>query len=374
MKITLKEAVARKDLREFAKFPNDLYKSNDYFVPQIVSMDLDTFDPKKNAAFEVCEGKYWLALDESGKTVGRVAAIINHSYNEKTGKKYCRFGWIDFIESQEVVHALLDKVHQYAEQKGMEEIVGPMGFLEFDVMGVLVEGFDQIPTAYGKYNAPYYERLIMNEGYVPDHDYVEYRVTVPDDISRYVRMSEIVAQRTGLHEGNYSSMKELMDKYIDGVFSVLNKTYSVLNGFSELTKGQCDDLVRHFVPNLSLEYISVIVNDDDEVVGFGVCMPSMARALQKAKGSLFPFGWYHILKALRKNDILDTLLIAIDNDYKERGVTAMIMAKIGKAIMKNGIKYIETTRELEDNRSVQNLWGRFERRLHKRARVYSKRV
>ncbi|MBR5176364.1 MAG: N-acetyltransferase [Bacteroidales bacterium] len=374
MTISIKEVTDKRGLRRFVHFPNELYKGNKYYVPQIESMDMDTLTPAKNKAFEVCEGKYWLAMDDKGKVVGRIAGIINHKYNKKVGQKICRFGWIDFIESQEVASALLAKVEEYAENQGMDVVEGPVGFLEFDVAGVLVEGYDQIPTAYGKYNYPYYEPMILKEGYVKSTDFVEYRITVPDDISRYIRLSKVIGERYGLKEAKYSGKKELVRKYVDGIFDVMNKCYSPLHGFSELSPAQCDDLKNQFIGNLNLEFISVIVDNNDKVVGFGITLPSLSLALQKAKGHLFPFGFIHILHALRKNDTIDALLIAILPEYQDKGVNALIVSKIGQGMQKNGIKYVESTRELEDNHNVQNIWGRFEHHLHKRARVYIKQL
>ena len=372
MAITIKEVTLRQDLRRFVRFPNELYAGNEYYVPQIESMDMDTLTPSKNRAFEVCDGKYWLAIDDKGKVVGRIAGIINHKYNKKVGKKICRFGWIDFIESQEVVSALLGKVEEYGRDMGMEMVEGPVGFLEFDVSGVLVEGFDQIPTAYGKYNYPYYEPMILKEGYQKETDFVEYRITVPDNIDRYTRFADMVGQRYNLREGDYKTKKQLLKKYADGIFGVMNACYSKLHGFSELSPAQCEDLKNQFFPNLSLDYVSVIVDKDDKVVGFGITLPSLSLALQKAKGHLFPFGFIHILRALKKNDTIDALLIAILEEYQDKGVNAMIISKIGKGMHKNGIRYVESTRELEETHGVQNLWGRFEHHLHKRARIYTK--
>ena len=372
MGVIIKQVTDRKELRRFAKFPNDLYRGNKFFVPQIVSMDMDTFDPRKNRAFEVCEGEYWLAQDETGKVVGRIAGIINHKYNEKVGQKICRFGWIDFIDSQEVASALLAKVEEYARNKGMDFVEGPVGFLEFDVAGVLVDGFDQIPTAYGKYNDPYYEPRILKEGYTKSTDFVEYLITVPENVDRYIKLGELVGERYGFRQAEFKNKKELVRKYVDGIFSCLNRCYSPLHGFSELTPAQCEDLKNQFISNLQLDFVSVVVDKDDKVIGFGITLPSLSKALQKANGSLFPFGFIHILRALKKNDTIDALLIAILPEYQDKGVNSMIFSKIGGGMIKHGIKYVESTRELEDNHSVQNIWGRFEHHLHKRARVYIK--
>lgn len=372
--IQIKEVTSRKELKAFVHFPNALYKGNPYYVPQIESMDLDTLTPAKNHAFEVCEGKYWLAYNEKGEIVGRVAGIINNQYNSKSGEKICRFGWIDFIDDRNVSKALMDTVEQYAREKGMEMMSGPMGFLEFDAAGVLVEGFDKLPTAYGKYNAPYYEGHLTALGYAKEADYVEYLIKVPEVIpDRYARMAELVSVKNSLHQAPFSNRKEL-EPYLDGVFKCLNSAYADLHGFSELSPGQCEDLKKQFVTNINVDYASVVLDSEDEVIGFGVALPSLAKAMQKAKGRLFPFGWMHLLKALKQNDTIDLLLIAISEKYKNKGVNAMIFHKFAQGITKNGVKYIESTRELEDNTSVQNLWRYLEHDLTKRERTYNKKI
>lgn len=374
MNITIKEVTTKKMLKDFVRFPNTLYKGNPYYVPQIESMDYATLSPDKNRAFEVCEGKYWLAYNEKEIVVGRIAGIINHQYNEKVGAKICRFGWMDFIDSEEVVDKLLETVEGYARQNGMEIMNGPTGFLEFDAAGVLVEGFDKLPTAYGKYNAPYYERHLLNYGYRKDTDFVEYLINVPTVVpENFTRVAEILPKRYGLRVLELNSKKEMLP-YADSVFECMNRCYSKLHGFSELSPGQCDDLKKQFIPNLNLDYVTIIVDAEDKVVAFGVAMPSLSKAMQKAKGHLFPCGWYHILKALRKNDTIDSLLIAIDDQYKNKGLNAIIFEKVARNSIKNGVKYVESTRHLEENIPVQNLWNRFEHKLHKRARVYMKNL
>lgn len=374
MNITVKKVRNRRDLRKFVHFPNELYKDNPYYVPQIESMDRDTLTPSKNHAFEVCEGQYWLAFDEKDCVVGRVAAIINRRYNEKVGEKICRFGWIDFIDDYEVSEALMHAVEGYAKEKGMDIVSGPTGFLEFDAAGVLVEGFDQLPTAYGKYNAPYYEKHLLALGYKKEIDFVEFRIIVPDVIpERYARMAKMVAEKYNLHQAPLSERNDI-DPYLDGVFKCLNAAYSNLHGFSELTPGQCEDLKKQFLTNINVDYISIVLDSDNTVVGFGVALPSLSKAMQKAKGSLFPFGFVHLLKALKHNDTIDLLLIAINEQYQSKGVNAMIFDKFAQGITKNGIKYIESTRELEDNTEVQNLWHPFDHYIHKRARVYIKNI
>ncbi len=372
MNVTIKEVKTKRDLRKFVHFPNELYKDNPYYVPQIESMDRDTLTPSKNHAFEVCEGKYWLALDEKGHVVGRVAAIINHRYNEKAGEKICRFGWIDFIDHRDVSEALMHAVEAYAKEKGMNVVSGPTGFLEFDAAGILVEGFDQLPTAYGKYNDPYYEYHLWALGYRKEVDFVEYRILVPEVIpERYARMAKLVSEKYNLRQAPLLKHSDI-NLYVDGIFQCMNAAYSSLHGFSELTPGQCEDLKKQFLSNVNVDFLSVILDAQDEVIGFGVAMPSLSQAMQKAKGKLFPIGFIHILKALKHNDTIDLLLIAIDERYQNKGVNAMIFDKFAKGITKNGIKYIESTRELEDNNDVQNLWNHLDHYIHKRARVYRK--
>ncbi len=374
MAVIIKEVKSLKDLRRFARFPNVLYRKEKYYVPQLVGADMDTLSPGKNKAFEVCEGKYWLALDERGKTVGRIAGIINHRYNDKVKKKFCRFGWIDFIDSQEVVDRLFDTVEAYAREKGMEIVEGPTGFLEFDVAGVLVDGFDKIPTAYGKYNAPYYEPRILARGYSKAEDYVEYLVNVPQDDEKYARAAKLISERYGLREAPIRRGRKDAEPYLDGVYHVLNEAYSGIHGYSELTPAQWEDLKRQFISRLNFDYVSIILDEDDKVAAFGVCLPSLSKAIQKVKGHLFPFGFVELLRALRHNDTADALLIAVGDRYKEKGVTAMIMDKMLRGFRKHGIKYLESTRELERNISVQNLWNKLDHELIKRARIYNKQI
>ena len=374
MDVTIKEVRTKSDLRKFVHFPNELYKDNPYYVPLIESMDRDTLMPSRNHAFEVCEGKYWLAFDEKGRVVGRVAGIINRRYNRKVKERICRFGWIDFVDNRDVSEALMRVVEIYAQGKGMNIVSGPTGFLEFDPAGVLVEGFDQLPTAYGKYNAPYYRNHLLALGYRKEVDFVEYRILVPDVIpDRYARMAKLVSEKYCLHQAPLLKHSDIKP-YIDGVFQCMNAAYSKIHGFSELTSGQCKDLKKQFLSNVNVDFLSIILDADDKVVGFGVAMPSLSKAMQKANGKLFPFGFVHVLKALKHNDTLDLLLIAIDEHYQNKGVNAMIFDKFAQGITKNGIKYIESTRELEDNTDVQNLWRLFDHTIHKRARVYRKNI
>jgi GNAT superfamily N-acetyltransferase len=306
--------------------------------------------------------------------VGRIAGIVNRQYNAKTGIAYARFGFMDFVDDDAVVDALFDTVEAWAREKGMTKMNGPLGFLEFDASGVLVAGFDELPTAYGKYNHPYYEKQLLRRGYVKDTDWVEYSVKLPDNVEDlFSRPAQLIARRFHLHQADISTKQKMVD-YFPACTKVLNETYRNLHGFSELTKEQVDDLIHQFVPNLNTDFVSIILNEQDIPVAFGIAMPSLSRAMQKCHGKLFPFGFLHILHAIKHNDTLDLLLIGISEEYQGRGLNAMIFDKVAPAIKRYGIKYLETTRELEDNSSVQNMWNRFETRLHKRARCYVKDI
>ena len=370
MKVTIKEVVTREDLKQFVHYPNELYKSNPYYVPTLEAGDLDVLDPKKNHAFEFCEGKYWLALGPDGRIAGRIAGIINRQYNRKTGTDFARFSFLTFIDDEEVVDALFNTAEAWAREKGMKVMTGPVGFLEFDAAGVLVEGFDQLPTAYGNYNSPYYEPHLLRRGYRKDTDWIELRITLPDDVDvRFGRMAELVASRCKLHQADIHTKKQMVS-YFPECARVLNEAYRNIHGFSELSQGQIDDLMDQFVPNLNPEFVSIILDENEQVVAFGIVMPSLSKAMQKTGGKLFPFGFPHILRALHRNDTLDLLLIGIVDAYKNKGVNAMIFHKLSQGAKRYGIRYLETTRMLEDNTDVQNMWNRFEHRLHKRARSY----
>ncbi|MCQ2084300.1 MAG: N-acetyltransferase [Bacteroidaceae bacterium] len=370
MKVTIREVAGRKELRRFVDFPNRMYRNNPYYVTQLVKADMDALNPKTNHAFEVCEVCAWMAFDENGQAVGRIAGIINRSFNEKNNLKRARFSYVDFIDDKDVVDALLDTVEDWARKKGMTELCGPEGMLEFDVAGVLVQGFDKLPTAYGKYNFPYYESHFIRRGYVKETDWIESVITIPEDLpEQFYSASEIIPQRLGIRLVNFHSKKELMP-YVPAVFDLMNRSYSKLYGFSELTQGQKDDLAKQFIPNVNVNLVKVVLDSNDNVIAFCIWMPSLSRALQKCHGRLFPFGFIHILRALRHNDRLDTLLVGIDEEYRNKGLTAIMFAKMWPVLQKLGVRYMETTRELENNISVQNLMLKFDYETCKRARCY----
>lgn len=374
MKVTVRQVSKKRELRQFVRFPNLLYKDNPYYVPQLEQADLEALDPKRNHAFEVCEACYWMAFNVDGKAVGRIAGIVNHAYNAKTGLKQARFSYLDFIDDNDVVDALFSSLETWARSKGMTVLSGPEGFLEFDVAGVLVEGYDKLPTAYGKYNHPYYETQMLRCGFVKQMDWIESVITRPDELpAAYEKALRIVPERTGLKLMSVKSKKELKP-YIPQVFNLMNRAYSKISGYSELTQGQKDDLLKQFIPNVNLDFFRFMLNPQGQMVAFCIWMPSLSKALQKCHGRLFPFGFIHILHALRHNDRMDTLLVGVDEEYRNMGLYAVMFASMWPGLEKMGIRYLETTRELEDNNGVKNLMNRFEYETVKRARCYTKPI
>ncbi|MCK4678163.1 MAG: N-acetyltransferase [Bacteroidales bacterium] len=373
MKITIKEISTKNELKKFIKFPNKLYSHNKFYIPALHSKEMQTFTQENNPAFEFCEVKFWLAY-RNNEIVGRVAGIINHNYNKKINKKYVRFGWIDFIENVNVLQHLCNAVETWAKQNNAEYIHGPLGFSSFDSSGILIEGFNELPTSFAHYNYPYYSKLIEKLGYKKDIDWVEYNVKVPKSVpENYIKIAGLIKKKHTLHSAELKNKKNIL-KYSDEIFQLLNVEYKQLYAFSELTKKQIEELKKQFIPILRLEYLSIILDSEDKVVGFGICMPSLSKALQKSNGRLFPFGFLRIMYALRKNHTVDSLLIAIQKKYRGKGVNAIIFNDLGRAFLKNGITNIESTRELESNFNISNLWNKFEYRQHKRTRCYIKKL
>ncbi|MEN8249916.1 MAG: hypothetical protein ABFS32_13365 [Bacteroidota bacterium] len=372
MAITIQELTnSKKDLLRFIRFSDSLFKDVKYYVPPLHKSELKTMLIDQNPAYEFCEARFWL-LYKDNVLKGRIAGIINHRYNDKTGVKYLRFGWLDFSNDITVLEALLNTVENWGKEIEAEKLHGPLGFSSFDASGILVEGFEELPTSFARYNPPYYSEMLEQLGYKKEVDWVEHRISVPDEIpEKYTRISDVIKDRYGLISVPLRKAKDLM-QYGDQIFDLLNVEYADLYSFSQLTQRQINDIKIQFSTILNLEYVSVVTNKDNEVVGFGFCIPSLSKALQKSKGKLYPFGILRIMKALRSNDTVDSLLIAVAKEYQEKGVSAIIFNDVGNGFVRNGIKHVESNRELEDNLSVNNLWNKLESRQHKRARSYVK--
>lgn len=368
-------APLKKELKKFINFGIDLYKGNDCYVPPLVGEEIETLLPDKNPAFDFCEAQSFMAYRD-GKPVGRITGIINRAVNLKTGKRTARFGFVEFIDDPEVVDKLFHAVEHWAREHGMKEIIGPMGFTDMDHEGMLVEGFDELGTMATIYNHDYYPRHMVRMGYHKDVDWVEFRMTVPDKVpDKYMRIAEIVRKKYNLRCLHYKSRKKLKDDYGIALFELINEAYDELYGYSPLTKKQINYYIDKYLGVLRLDCICVIVDSEDKLVGVGISIPSFSRALQKSGGKIFPFGWIHLLKAMKgKNDIVDLMLVAIKPEYQNKGVNALLFADLLPTYIKNGYKWAESNLELEDNTSVQLQWQYFERRQHRRRRAYKKKL
>lgn len=374
--IQIKRVETKKDLKRFIEFHYDLYKGNPYDVPNLYSDEVNTLSKNKNAAFDFCEAEYYLALKE-GKIVGRVAAIINHKANEKWKKKDVRFGWIDFIDDIEVSRALFEAVEEYGRKKGMNDIVGPLGFTDMDPEGMLTWGFDKLGTMATIYNYEYYpQHMEKLGGWEKDNDYVEYYLVVPEKSpEKYTKIAEMVEKRYNLHVRKLTKKDIFQGGYGKKLFDLINLTYSDLYGFSELTDRQIDQYVKMYFPFADLNLVTVIEdgNKDNQLAGLGITIPSLSHALQKCRrGRLFPFGWWHLLRAIKfhKTDGVDLLLMGFLPEYRSKGANALLFADLIPRYVNYGFKWGETQVEMENNEGVQSQWGPLDPINHKKRRCY----
>ncbi len=364
-----------RELKKFTQFQIDMYRDNPYYVPPLVMDDVSTLDPKKNPAFDTCECRCFMAYRD-GRPVGRIAAIVNNLVNEKSGSKDIRFGFIDFTDEIDVSRALLEKVEEWGREKGLTRIIGPLGFTDLDHEGMLVEGFDQVGTMATIYNYSYYPEHMHALGFEKDTDWVEYLVDIPEGIpDKHNRIAEIVKKKFGLKVVKFTSKKEIKEKYGRALFHLVNDAYKDLYQYSPLTERQISHYIDIYLGLLDLSLVTCIVDADDKLVGVGISMPSMSRGLQKSRGRLFPFGWYHLLKGLKgKNDKVDLLLVAIKPEYQGKGVNALLFQDLIPQYIAHGYKCAESNPELEANSKVQNQWEAFPNRQHKRRRSYFKEI
>ena len=377
MAVEIRKVNSRSELKRFIRFNYEFYKENKYAVPDLYDDMLNTFSPSKNAAFEFCEADYFLAYRE-GKIVGRVAAIINHRANEQWNKKTVRFGWIDFIDDIEVSRALIDTVKQWGKERGMDCLEGPLGFTDMDAEGMLIEGFDQLSTMATIYNYPYYPQHMEQLGLEKSADWVEMKIYVPDSIpEKHKRISDIIARKYNLHIRKLTSKREVMRSGIGHqIFRLINDAYAPLFNFSRMTERQIDQYVKMYVPVLDLRMVSLVENEQNEIVAVGISMASLSEALQKAKGRLFPFGWFYLLRALlwKRPKMLDLLLVGVRPDYQNKGVNALLFTDLIPVYQQLGFEYAESNPELEQNDKVQNQWQYFKTEQHKRRRCYKQSI
>ena len=376
MSIQIKPVSTGKEMSTFVRFGNRLYKGNKYYVPSMPMDDLNTLNPKKNGAFDFSEAQCFLAYRD-GEVVGRVAAIINHKANESWGVKQVRFGWIDFIDDLEVSAALLDAVEKFGRERGMTQIVGPLGFTDFDPEGMLVEGFDRLSTMALIYNYPYYPEHMKKHGYYKETGWVEYRITLPEQMpEKHVKYAEIIKKRYNLKIRKMTRSQIRKERYGHKLFQLINDTYCVLYGYSLLSEKQIDQYVDMYLSIVDTKMLTFVENEQGELVAAGISIPSLSEALQKCNGEIFPFGWWHLLKAMywKKPDTLDLLLIGIRPDYQNKGLNSMLFVDLFDNYKKLGFKYAETNANLETNIKVQAMWDPFEKELHKRRWVFGKEL
>lgn len=371
--VIIKEVLTKKQLKEFIDLPYRLYKGNKFYLPQLKKDVKATFDKSTNPAFDFCEAKYWLAY-KNNKLVGRIAAVINYSFIEKWQNKYMRFGWIEFEQDSNIAKALLNKVEEWAMEKGMSAVHGPLGFTNFDYAGLLIEGFDQLGTFATIYNYPYYASFIENAGYKKDVDWLEFKIKLPELMpEKLEKIARIVEKRLDLKVVKIRSKKDVIP-YAKELFTLMNASYAELYGMVPLNERQIAYNTKKYLGFIRPDFVSLVLDKNGALAAFGISMPSMALALQKANGHLFPFGIFHILKAFRKNDLGDLALIAVRKDLQGKGVNALLMHDLTKSYIKNGIKYAESNPELETNTKVQSLWEYYDTVQHKRRRCFIKHL
>ena len=371
MAVTLKQVLTRKDLKKFVDFPNRLYEGNPFFVPKLFMDEVATLDPKKNPAYAFSEAALYLAYKD-GRPVGRVAAIINHKANEKWNHKEVRFGWIDFIDDREVSEALIGKVMEYGREKGMDTVVGPLGFTDFDPEGMLVEGFDQLCTMALIYNHPYYPQHLEAMGFIKEIDWVEYKIFIPKEIpERISRGAAMVQERYDIKVRKITRREVRKENMGQRIFALINETYGHLYNFTPLPPALIDKYVDDYLGLLDLKYITLL-EKNGEIIGYGIIMPSIVRALQKSRGKMFPFGWYHLLRSMyfKHEPNVEMLLVGVKPEY--RGGMFVLFNEFIPLALQAGFEYAETNAELETNNAVQNQWDVFEREQKKRRRVYMK--
>jgi GNAT superfamily N-acetyltransferase len=356
MNIEIVKVKDKKTLKSFIKFPFKLYKGVDNYVPPLIDFEVSTLSPGKNPAFEVSEVKLLLAI-QNRVIVGRIAGIILDA--EKKDKNLVRFGWIDFIDDKDVSSALINSIVEWAADKGITGIHGPMGFTDFDFEGCLIRGFDELATQATIYNYPYYQEHFESLGFQKSCDWLEVRGSVPTELPRRIKLAaSLISTRFKLYPKKFNSKKEIL-KYAPGVFRTLNASFQNLYGFYELTEKQIQYYVDAYFGFVRKEFVTVIVNEHDEVVACAITLPSISRALQKAKGTLFPFGFIHILRAFKKNDLLDMLLIGVHPDYQKLGASQLIFAELLSNFIDQKVKRVNTAIMLEENAGVLNLWNEF---------------
>lgn len=376
MALEIRKIGTKYELKKFIQFANDLYADCPYYCPPLFFDEMNCFDPKHNPALEVSEYRLWMAYRDN-KPVGRIAGIINRKANEKWGYKHARFGWFDFIDDLEVSKALLDTVAAWGKERGMDAINGPVGFTDFDHEGLLLEGYEYLAPMASLYNYPYYVRHFEAYGLTKEADWIEIQVYPPKTVpERLDRIANIVKERSHVRVDKVKNSRELVRKYGIEYMDVIDEAYQKLYNFQPMTIAQKNYYKNMYFPILNFDFVTIVVNEKDEIVGVGLGMPDISNALRKCGGKLFPFGWYHILKALKAKqiDTFNLLLIAVRPDYQNTGVNALFFQDQIPLMAKYGMKRLETTSILETNTKNIANFTQFDHRQHKRRRAYIKTI
>ena len=374
MGVEIREVLTKKELWSWVRFPNKLYKDNEYFVPFLESDEFETFSADKNPAYAFCETKLFLAYKD-GKIAGRIAGLINHAYNSKWDKNAIRFTRFDFIDDYEVSQALFDAVVTWGKEKNYTEIMGPIGFTDIDHEGMLVEGFDKLNMSITFYNHPYYLTHMERLGLEKDIDWIEYKITVPKDgIPKIEKIANAILQKGNYKVVTYTDRKVLYKEAFEA-FALIDLAYSKLYGTVPLTEDIIRSTIDGYIPLVNLDYICAIKDKEDNIVSFGIMVPSIAKALKKSNGKILPFGIVRMLRALRgKNDTLEMFLVAVDPTLQAQGLPAILIDALLKKLIQNGVKYCETGPMLETNTKIHSLWRHFEKEQHKRRRCFVKQI
>jgi hypothetical protein len=374
MSVVVSPVESRGDLKKFILFPHQIYRGNPFWVPPLIMDERDTLTRGKNPAFDDADARLYLARRD-GRIVGRVAGILSHAANRKYGTRNMRFGWFDTVDDAEVATALLDAVADWARKEGMTTLTGPHGFTDLDPEGLLVEGFNELATMSVIYNHPYYAAHLERYGLAKEVDYVEFHATAPETLpEKMMKMADWAAKRNNFRIARYKDVKTLQRERGLQLFDLLDEAFEELYGTVPLTRKQKDYYIRKYLPFANPEFIKIVVNDKDEMIGFMIAIPSLSRALQKAHGRLFPLGFLHILRALKKFDTLDFLLAGVSKAYRGKGVDLIMTIDEFRSGQTRGVRHAESNPELETNSKIQNEWKIVTTRQHKRRRIYKKTI
>ena len=371
MEIEIRRVTTRKELKKFICFQLELYKNNPYWCPPLIFDELNTLSNDKNPAFEYCKAEYWLAYRDN-KIIGRIAGIINNKANQRWNEHFVRFGWIDFIDDINVSSELIKTVTEWGRSKGMTEIQGPLGFTDMDPEGMMVEGFQELSSLSAIYNYPYYPEHLVQLGFTKGVDWVHFDINIPQVIPEKVsRSAVIVKEKYHLRTLNAKKAKDFIP-YTKKMFRMLNVAFDDLYGYAPIGEKQIDLYIKQYFGFIRPEYVSIVIDDNDDVIAFGVTIPDMTHALQKCKGRLFPFGFLHLYRALRKNDTIHMYLIGVRPDYQGRGALALVYSELHKAYLKNGIVKTTTNAQLENNLKAISIWKNYDSRIYQRRRCWEK--